>query len=436
MKTLFLIISTFTTGFSQCLRLRGNVSDITNGKAIEAQIFVKEGNKKTLIGQSNATGKYEVAVPCGAAVLVVEKSGYRALIVPINYNESIPEKANFAVPLPLIPLDRQINDRPYAQAEQKEFVLKDTAKNNQQYAIRHFKAFDAIDNRFVSANVCLFFTKNKQKNCFQTNTANPYFDVKFQSKDIVALEVSAEGYQSYNGNLILDQLDGQVRLYEIKLSRALTVLSVTLTEPTTPYRIIIKTDADKDWTDLSKAGSNRFYGMVAANKNYQICILNEKKQVTNVENLTIKTGVNYLIITPKIPPKPAEKPVVKEPVMATSTAPKPEAVQPNYVFYFDQSNYQLREETKQELNKLAAWLEANKQQKIRVIGHTDNVGDPALNVALSEFRAKATVSYLLTQKVLDTQIEWRGVGGKYPVLPNETEENRRQNRRVEVKLIE
>jgi outer membrane protein OmpA-like peptidoglycan-associated protein len=72
---------------------------------------------------------------------------------------------------------------------------------------------------------------------------------------------------------------------------------------------------------------------------------------------------------------------------------------------------------------------------VRVIGHTDNVGDGLLNVALSEFRAKVTKSYLAAHGVPDGQIDWRGVGSKYPIAPNDSEENKKKNRRVEVKVI-
>lgn len=451
MRLIVFVLLSFSsiTVLSQCLKLRGNVTDFASNKPLEATIFVKEGNKKTPIGSSASNGQYQISVPCGAAILVVEKTGYRQLVVPINYNESVPDNAEFVVPFPLIPLDKQVNDRPYAQTEQKEFVLKDTSKTNQKAAIRHFKALDAITNQFVSANICLFYTKTKQKNCFQTSASQTSFNVSFQTKDIVAMEVTAEGYQAYNGNLILDQIDGQTRLYEIKLSRALTVLSVTLTEPTTPYRVIIKSDLDKDWIDLKASKNNRFYGMVASGYEYQICILNENRQVTNILSTKIKSGFNYLVQTPKVLPAPDKPKEEKKVAIVNTPAPKPTTEKPpvtvevkappvsdSYIFYFDQSNYELRSETQQALSKLAAWLQQNKQQKIRIIGHTDNVGDAALNVALSEFRAKVTRSYLIAHQVAESQIEWRGVGGMYPALPNDTEENRRQNRRVEVKLID
>ncbi len=448
---IFLLITVAHCAEAQCLQLRGFVTDFTTKQPVsEAKVFIKEGTKRIAIGQSDATGRYAVAIPCGTAVLLVEKRGYRTLVVPINYNQSVSDGTEFVVSWPLIPLDKQVNDRPYSQAEQKDFVLKDTSKTNTQATTRKFRISDAIDDSPVAGKICLFYTKNGKKECFSTNLTQQTFDISFINKDIVALEASAEGYQSYNGNLIVDQLDGQARLYEIKLSRELTILSVTLTEPKTPYRIIVKTSAQTGWTDLKAiGGGNRFYGMVSAGETYELCILNEKRQVTTLETVSIKTGFNYFILTPKSPPPPEIPP--KPVVLAKSESPKAKEVAPEpskpisttpltlssneYVVYFEQSNYELRPEAIGELDKIAVWLRQNPTQKVRVIGHTDNVGDGLLNIALSEFRAKVTKSYLLTHGVPESQIDWRGVGGKYPIAPNDNEENKKKNRRVEVKVI-
>jgi outer membrane protein OmpA-like peptidoglycan-associated protein len=440
-NSLYILLLILCTHFAngQCLRLRGFVTDfVTKQPIAEAKVSIKEGLKRTIIGQSEASGKYIASVPCGAAILLVEKQGYRTLVVPINYNQSVADGSEFVVSWPLIPLDKQVNDRPYSQAEQKDFVLKDTSKIGTQITIRKFRISDAIDDKPLAGKVCLFYTKNGKKDCFNTTISQQTFDVNFSSKDIVALEASAEGYQSYNGNLIVEQLNGKASLYEIKLSRELTVLSVTLTEPTTPYRIIVKVATDSEWTDLkSIGGGNRFYGVVSADQIYELCILNEKRQVTNVEKINVKTGFNYFTLTPKIPPKlvqpkPKEpdpeppKPIPTEVVTLSST---------DYLIYFEQSNYELRPEATVELDKLAIWLRQNPTQKVRVTGHTDNVGDGSLNVALSEFRAKVTGSYLTAHGAVDTQIDLRGVGGKYPIAPNDSEENKKKNRRVEVKVI-
>lgn len=68
---------------------------------------------------------------------------------------------------------------------------------------------------------------------------------------------------------------------------------------------------------------------------------------------------------------------------------------------------------------------------IRVEGHTDNTGEEAKNVALSDQRAAAVVEYLVAHGVPATRLKARGYGFSKPVADNDTEEGRAKNRRVE-----
>jgi outer membrane protein OmpA-like peptidoglycan-associated protein len=59
------------------------------------------------------------------------------------------------------------------------------------------------------------------------------------------------------------------------------------------------------------------------------------------------------------------------------------------------------------------------------------VGDFYLNVELSKDRARAVADYLVQKGVAEGRIEYKGLGGLYPLAPNTTEENKMKNRRVE-----
>ena len=74
--------------------------------------------------------------------------------------------------------------------------------------------------------------------------------------------------------------------------------------------------------------------------------------------------------------------------------------------------------------------------KIKVNGHTDNVGADAANLKLSQDRAKAVVNYLVGHGIDKKRIEFEGVGSKRPLTTNETEEGRAINRRVEFQILE
>lgn len=103
--------------------------------------------------------------------------------------------------------------------------------------------------------------------------------------------------------------------------------------------------------------------------------------------------------------------------------------------YFDQSRYDLRTESRDELQKLYRTLRDNPRLKIEIAGHTDNVGDARLNQYLSENRAKVIYTYLLRKDIASNRLERKGYGPSKPVAPNDTEENKSLNRRVEFVVL-
>ena len=68
-----------------------------------------------------------------------------------------------------------------------------------------------------------------------------------------------------------------------------------------------------------------------------------------------------------------------------------------------------------------------------LVGHTDMVGDAATNVKLSQARAQAVVTALVTKGgIVAARLTPFGVGSYAPVASNKTEEGRAKNRRVEL----
>ncbi|WP_309550422.1 OmpA family protein [Rhizobium rhizogenes] len=68
---------------------------------------------------------------------------------------------------------------------------------------------------------------------------------------------------------------------------------------------------------------------------------------------------------------------------------------------------------------------------VEVSGHTDSSGDEAANVALSEQRAKAVVTYLTDAGVPASRLTAVGLGSSRPVASNDTDEGKALNRRIE-----
>jgi outer membrane protein OmpA-like peptidoglycan-associated protein len=83
-----------------------------------------------------------------------------------------------------------------------------------------------------------------------------------------------------------------------------------------------------------------------------------------------------------------------------------------------------------ELEKLRQVLTENPTLKVEISGHTDNIGKPEDNQALSTNRAKAIVDWLVRNGVDANRLSYKGFGATQPVTSNDTEAGRAQNRRT------
>jgi len=104
-----------------------------------------------------------------------------------------------------------------------------------------------------------------------------------------------------------------------------------------------------------------------------------------------------------------------------------------YGIYFDFAKADLKPDSKPALDQIAQFLKDEPSLKIHVVGHTDNVGGMDTNMALSRARAGSVVSALVKQYGIPaSRLNPAGVGPLAPVAPNDSDEGRAKNRRVEL----
>lgn len=100
-------------------------------------------------------------------------------------------------------------------------------------------------------------------------------------------------------------------------------------------------------------------------------------------------------------------------------------------FKFSFGKAELNQEAKVYLDELYTLLKNNPEYQLEVIGHTDNVGKHLVNYRLSSTRAQAVAQYLKQIGLEESRVKFIGRGDTEPLAPNDTEENKAKNRRVE-----
>ena len=103
------------------------------------------------------------------------------------------------------------------------------------------------------------------------------------------------------------------------------------------------------------------------------------------------------------------------------------------LFKFDSD--EILPEQKDNLDKIAEFLEKKSERDVSIEGHADSTGEDDYNLDLSERRAKAVRSALIERGIPESRIEAVGFGETRPIVSNETAEGQRRNRRVEVIIL-
>jgi OOP family OmpA-OmpF porin len=139
------------------------------------------------------------------------------------------------------------------------------------------------------------------------------------------------------------------------------------------------------------------------------------------------------------------RPVIAPVAPATGTAqravPEPsEVTKPslpsNVDLHFKTGSARLSPESQVRLNEYASALAANPDVHVMVNGYTDNVGNAASNLRLSQQRANAVVADLERRGISADRLAAHGFGEEHPIADNSTANGRAENRRVSVGMGE
>lgn len=104
-------------------------------------------------------------------------------------------------------------------------------------------------------------------------------------------------------------------------------------------------------------------------------------------------------------------------------------------FGFEFNSVELDDETESFLSDLSTTLKEDPSLTMTITGHTDDIGSAKFNERLSHKRAEAIKNYLVRLGIEPSRLQAEGKGLSSPLVPNDSDENRAKNRRVEINVF-
>ena len=227
---------------------------------------------------------------------------------------------------------------------------------------------------------------------------------------------------------------GGIDIYQFELPKNLRPQPVTyararVKDAATGYPLVAKVEFIDLKTGLSHVSSytkedGSFLVCLPAGKDYALNV-NKDKYLFYSENFNLTETATF--------EKPFSLNIDLQPLTIDPAAAGAKPVVLRNVF-FETGSAELRPESSNELDRLAALLTDAPALKIQINGHTDNVGDVAANQKLSEARARAVYDYLVAKAIAAERLKFKGFGETKPVETNDTPEGRGRNRRTEFEV--
>ncbi len=307
-------------------------------------------------------------------------------------------------------------------------------------------AIDARKKDKVPANFKIYDSGKEIMASGKTDILREQIAVILTEKTTYTLEITAPGYKPYEGKITPDSSmkntsiaswlvkDDSKFTFKVLDAQSNTIVDkcfAKLTDIKSNQELILVKFGDEFSAELSPVtsymleiealGYAKYINKIELNseRKKDIKLIRTKEPViTKLSTLSVST-VNPKEKLPIFQGKNFEK------------IEKGKAIVLNNV-YFEQSSFTMQKESYPELDRVVLILKTNPQTKIEICGYTDNIGDQRLNLALSENRAKVILNYFVSKGIDEDRLLYKGYGGTKSVAPNDSEGNKKKNRRVEI----
>lgn len=242
--------------------------------------------------------------------------------------------------------------------------------------------------------------------------------------------IPASGDIMYYAKGINDMKDGPLRIFSVPIPESLQQSKVVMVKGTVRDKrnTSKKLFAEISITDLKHEGDPIIINSNKEDGTY-IVILSKGK----VCDFSVKSP-GYMFHSKKIDLAKLEKyKEINEDIFL-----EPIVVGANIILtnmYFEFKKFKLLKESKYELDRIILMMKENPTIKVEISGHTDNVGSDEANQKLSMQRVQEVINYLVKHGIDKNRLVGKGHGKAKPIVSNDTEDGRKENRRVEILIL-
>jgi outer membrane protein OmpA-like peptidoglycan-associated protein len=294
--------------------------------------------------------------------------------------------------------------------------------------------FDRFTEEELTPNVSVASVSQGKAPVFIKGKENALFDIKLDGENI-----KPENYKLQFNDSLINRVSQKLFAQKLKYDFDFRLyLKKTNTPIARADFKILEADTKQE---IQKFANGKFVAAVSPSKNY-IIVVNDPlyepytEKFNGLEWIKLREFEKEIFLSLKPKEVVAEKPT---PAAVITTKAFGEISKGKKItlesIYFDQSSPVLRKESFVQLDELVKVLSENQTLKIEIRGHTDNTGDLFENVKLSKGRCDSVMGYLTSKGISASRLSTIGRGPIEPVAPNDTEENKKKNRRVEFMVL-
>lgn len=316
-------------------------------------------------------------------------------------------------------------DGTWGQAKPFDFINtdgKDKSPFLHQDSETLYFVSESTKDRVGVGGLDIFYTRQNPDGSW-TEPKNIGYPIN-SAEDELGLFVSIDGQVAYfssakNGNWDIYSFE----LYEEARPQSVALLKGELRDesgdPVEDATIEIAYEGSDEVTEIKVNGNDGKYAAIVKTNKKQDVMVTVKKEGHAFDSRVIeKTEFKD------------DNVAIKGKDLAVKELKVGEAYTINDILYATASA-RLNDRSKFILKGFARFLKENETISVSIQGHTDNEGDPAKNLKLSQDRADGVKEFLISQGIDKKRLTSEGFGQTKPKVPNTSEENKAMNRRTE-----